>query len=313
MSTGLTAAVCCLLASLAACTSLDLPPALDADEDGGYGAVEATEAGADSNDSVGDDTDDDQSAPPSPPSVRVDSGLIRRDAGKQTPDSDAGTPGKPAPNVDAGTPDAASSSTPDAGKQTPSPTPDAGTAPPAVTPPVVQDAGVSPPVTPDPGPTQPPVTVTSVVPGSAIKAQCSSYVLANGSMCGGYFCGVTQAQLAAEMPADNLCGSNAAASTCNNTLFKTVANCARDVRSANAVATNAEMRPKIQECVFKDSELQAKTPLACLSCYLDAAECLNDSCLVECLTGDSKGCDTCRVKNGCHTKALLCAKLPNPF
>jgi hypothetical protein len=250
--------------------------------------------GSSDEDDSDDSTDDDDTVTPV---ANADTGApVVKDAGK------------PPTN----TPPSQSS---DAGTQTPPTT----QAPPNTQTPPVSEGGGSAPVeaTPDPEPDTaeppPPPAMMSVVPGSATKAKCTSYTKVSGTMCGGYFCGVTQEQIAAEMPADTLCGENAIQGACDNKLPTAVAKCAREVKSANALASNAQNRPKVQDCVFKDADLKENTPLPCMSCFLDAAECAGDNCLVECLAGDSKNCDACRAKNKCDLKVFTCAKLISPF
>ena len=46
---------------------------------------------------------------------------------------------------------------------------------------------------------------------------------------------------------------------------------------------------------------------------LDAAQCASDNCLTQCLSGDSSGCDTCRMNNNCNQPVPTCAGFPSPF
>lgn len=304
MRLGLTTVAFCLCAATSACTSLDIPAGPDDEKvDNGDPASVGRDAGKTGRDDAGAMEDDEpldggavpsDSNPTTGPGGATDSGRVDKDAGKQAPGADGGTTSPPTQPKDAGKAPASS----------PTPKPDAGTGTSAT------DAGGAPPVTSNPAPQTPPVTVMSVVPGSATKAQCSSY--GKGTTCNGYYCGVTLANLMTEMPADTLCGSGAASIVCDNALSLAVTRCARSTKSANPNATNAELRPLVKQCVLRDTAYQT-TPDACLSCFVDQSECDNDRCLIDCLAGDSKGCDTCRVRNGCHTKAILCAKLPNPF
>jgi hypothetical protein len=158
----------------------------------------------------------------------------------------------------------------------------------------------------------PPAPGTSAISGSATRAQCTSYRGTSYPFCGGYFCGVTEEQIAAALPAQTPCGSSAATLACDNTLQSTVARCAREARSSDVLASTPELRPLIESCALKNGALSA-TPAACLSCYVRASECDADHCLLECLTGDSRNCEACRAKNSCNTAALTCAGLPNPF
>jgi hypothetical protein len=304
MRLGLTKLALLSCATSIACTSLDIPAGPDEVKvDNGDPTSVGQDAGKNGRDDAGAPEDGElldggpvpsDSNPTTGPVAATDSGRADRDASKPAVGTDAGTTAPPTQVKDAGkVPVSPPTTKPDAGSGT-----------------TETDAGSAPPVTNNPGPTAPPVTMMSVVPGSAIKGQCSSY--GTGASCNGYYCGVTMANLVAEMPADTLCGSGAASIACDNALFLAVSRCSRSTKSANVLATNEELRPLIKQCLLRDTAYQT-TPDACLSCYLEQTECSNDKCLVDCLNGDSKGCDACRVKNGCHTKATLCAKLPNPF
>ena len=78
-------------------------------------------------------------------------------------------------------------------------------------------------------------------------------------------------------------------------------------------ASNYSLRPMIQDCVYKDATIKAKVPPACLSCFIDAAVCAGDNCLLQCLSGDSPTCDSCRKQNDCEQPVFSCGGLPSPF
>jgi len=151
---------------------------------------------------------------------------------------------------------------------------------------------------------------TSTIAGSATKAKCSSYGEPKNGMCGSYYCGVTQEQIMSELPADTLCPDPVR--VCDGGLVKAVGDCARSTKAANLTATNAQLKPKVQACVQKNPEF-ADLQVECIGCFLDVALCAGDKCLLECLVGDSAGCDSCRMKNNCEKPVFSCAKLPSPF
>lgn len=151
---------------------------------------------------------------------------------------------------------------------------------------------------------------TSTIAGSATKNKCSSYGAAKSGMCGSYYCGVTEAQIMSELPADTLCPDPTR--ICDATLVKVVGDCARNTKALNLGLANAQLKPKVEACVLKNPTF-ADLSTSCIGCFLDVALCAGDKCLLECLTGDSAGCDSCRAKNNCDKPVFSCAKLPNPF
>ena len=169
------------------------------------------------------------------------------------------------------------------------------------------DAGKSDAGATDPGDGEP---MMSTIEGTATASKCSSYGAAKGGMCGSYYCGVTLDQIKAELPADTLCPEPE--QVCDGGLVKAVGNCARTTKAANLTANNAKLKPLVAECVKKVPEF-AQLADACLGCFLDVALCAGDKCLLECLAGDSAGCDSCRKRNNCEEPVFSCAKIPNPF
>lgn len=216
-------------------------------------------------------------------SVAVDTDDVLDD--ECMPTKDAGT------SSDAGKSDAGLVVTRDAGGATPKP--DAGgTAP-------KPDAGGG-TTTPKP----------STIAGTAVKSKCSSVAKPANNMCGSYYCGVDRSAIEAELSSDSLCADVGA--VCDGRLVSVVASCARSTLIANLGQTFEAIRPKVQECVYKDAEFKELVPETCLGCFLDAAVCAGNKCLAECLA-DGPGCDVCRQKNNCDQAVFSCAKLPNPF
>jgi hypothetical protein len=249
------------------------------------------DAGSDDDDSASDDDDDDESTTPvkdAGASAVKDSGkAAAKDAGSSNPTTgeDASTGGEGVVPTDPTTP---------------------------TDPTMPTD-----PTTPT-DPTEPTEPMMSVVAGSAPKNKCAANSKASGTMCGGYYCGVTQAQIEAEMPADTLCGASASEGACNNKLPQKVGDCSVEAISANPlVAINMDfdsIRPAVRTCVNKDAELKEKTPSVCLDCFLDAAVCAGKNCLDKCISdANDKGCLDCRTKFKCDTAVFDCAKLISPL
>lgn len=159
-------------------------------------------------------------------------------------------------------------------------------------------------------------TMTSNITGSATRAKCSSYGEPSGGMCAGYFCGVTEADIAAalESKPSTVCPAATGESVCSGDLTTYVGDCARTEKLRNLLLSDEELRPKVQECVYKkDEALRKDTPPACISCFLDAAQCASANCLDACIGGNNAPCDACRQEHNCNEPVMKCAELPSPF
>jgi hypothetical protein len=157
---------------------------------------------------------------------------------------------------------------------------------------------------PEPEPDLPPVA------GTSGPAGCYSYTAPSDGMCGGHYCGITEEQLRAEMPDDSVCGDPEFA--CSGNLVSVSGACARQVKGNMPFASNDALRPAIVSCVNEDAEIAERVPSACLTCFLDALDCVSQACLVECLNGDSPQCDRCAQNAGCFDPVFTCGGLPNP-
>jgi hypothetical protein len=184
---------------------------------------------------------------------------------------------------------------------------------------VMRDAGITTPKPDAGGGTTAPkpdagggttVPKPSTIAGSALKSKCSSVAKPASNMCGSYYCGVDQGAIEAELSSDSLCANVEA--VCEGRLVSVVASCARSTLIANLGQSFEAIRPKVQECVYKDAQFKQLVTESCLGCFLDAAVCAGNKCLAECLA-DGPGCDACRQKNNCDQAVFSCAKLPNPF
>ena len=143
---------------------------------------------------------------------------------------------------------------------------------------------------------------------------CSSYTALTDDSCYGYYCGVSEEMLAAELSASRKCQLPADL-LCAGTLSQKVAACARQVISnpLNIGNSDDQIRSKIQDCVYGEQALKDVTSEECLSCYLDGAMCAKANCTGPCLGGDSASCDACREDNNCNQPVAGCAGLPTPF
>jgi len=155
--------------------------------------------------------------------------------------------------------------------------------------------------------------VTTAVSGTATKAACLSYSEGepDSGMCNGYYCGVTEAQIAQSIPANPVCGLSAG-DLCKGTLTDAVAGCTRQVVVAHLGEPIEPLRPLIHDCVFEDAAIKAKVNEGCLGCFLNVAICAASNCLVECLA-DSPNCDSCRRKANCEQPVFGCGGLPDPL
>lgn len=147
--------------------------------------------------------------------------------------------------------------------------------------------------------------------GSAARP-CQSYTKAADGQCGGWLCEETETTLNAKVDATAKCGGDNAL-LCSNVVVEKVGKCARQIKSAMFTATNEELRPMIQTCVYEDTAIKEAVPVDCLNCTIDAAACAADNCLTACLAGDSVACDECRLKNNCDQTVFSCGGIPSPF
>lgn len=141
---------------------------------------------------------------------------------------------------------------------------------------------------------------------------CNSYTEQTDTQCGSYYCGVDLAMLTDAIAPGAKCGDDPAY-VCKATLPLVVGACARKIKSANPLSSPKDLRPQVRDCAYEDAEVKEKVSDECLGCYLDSAECAGEKCLVECLAGDSPGCDACRLTNNCTQPVFGCNGLPNPL
>jgi hypothetical protein len=158
-----------------------------------------------------------------------------------------------------------------------------------------------------PDPDAPPVA------GTADAAGCNSFTPAEDGMCGSFFCGVSEASLAAEVSSSAVCSNTEF--FCSGNLVTVAGDCARRVKSGMPLASNESLRPAIRDCVYADAAIQENVSEDCLECYLVSFDCGGqvDTCLIECLNGNSAECDQCMRDNGCLDPVFTCSGLPSPF
>lgn len=148
--------------------------------------------------------------------------------------------------------------------------------------------------------------------GSAAANSCSYFSKpdAGANTCTGYYCGVTEAKIAAAMPANSVCGDPHG--TCTGELTDKLSTCTRNVVIANLGQPGASLRGKIEDCMYADAVTKANVKPACLGCFIDSAICIVDNCLMEC-SSEGPGCDTCRKEKKCVQGVFSCAGLPSPL
>ncbi|MET0343695.1 MAG: hypothetical protein ABW252_21965 [Polyangiales bacterium] len=154
---------------------------------------------------------------------------------------------------------------------------------------------------------------TSPLSGTQAASQCMSYTQASADAgtCAGYYCGVTEAEIAAALPADSLCPH--AAELCSGTISGAVRKCTTTIVIANLGQPVEPLVPQIRECIAQDPDLKAAgIGAACLDCYVPAATCAAANCLLDCVT-PTPACDACRAKNKCDVPVFGCANTPSPF
>lgn len=153
---------------------------------------------------------------------------------------------------------------------------------------------------------------SSELEGTVQSANCQSFTEMSGDKCQGWYCGVTEAQLEAAVNPKARCGGDVGL-LCRGTVTTKVGECAREEKLADPAATNDVLRPRVRECAYEDDEIKEKVPEDCLDCIIEVAACAADNCLGACLTGDSTGCDTCRINNNCDPEVFRCGQIPSPF
>ncbi|MET0344062.1 MAG: hypothetical protein ABW252_23815 [Polyangiales bacterium] len=146
--------------------------------------------------------------------------------------------------------------------------------------------------------------------GSAAANSCSYFSKPGGDKCNGYYCGVSEAQIASALPADSVCGN--ATDACTGSLTDKLTECTRNIVIANLGTPGAQLKSKIEECMWADANTKANVKPACLGCFVDSAICIVDNCLIEC-SSEGAGCDTCRKEKNCVQGTFACAGLPDPL
>jgi hypothetical protein len=141
---------------------------------------------------------------------------------------------------------------------------------------------------------------------------CHSYSAVDGDMCQGWYCGVTEKQLADAIDPKAKCGGNVPF-LCSGKVTTKVGECARKEKLAHLDKTDEELKPIVRDCVYEDQEIKDAVPENCLDCTLDVAACAAEHCISQCLGGDSEGCDNCRLQNKCDQSVFACGELPPPI
>lgn len=142
---------------------------------------------------------------------------------------------------------------------------------------------------------------------------CQTYTAASGGKCYGLYCGLTQSQLASKLSFFAAC-NQPSAFTCGGALPRAAGPCARNVKTANILDSNEQLRPKINACIAQNPAVAAARPSStCTNCYTSYQLCITDRCLIECLAQDGPDCDACQRRSGCLPTLYSCTGLPNPL
>jgi len=149
------------------------------------------------------------------------------------------------------------------------------------------------------------------IAGSTIAAGCAADTPRSGEMCGGYYCGVSEATLRAAIDPASTCGGSITYA-CDGAIVRIIGACTRSAKSQMPTAPEPELRTAILECANQDEDVQQIAP-DCISCFVDVAVCASNECLAACLAGDSPGCDACQREKKCQQPVFACSGLPNPL
>lgn len=127
-----------------------------------------------------------------------------------------------------------------------------------------------------------------------------------------FYCYQTKETLLSEATQGGACANAIdTAVQCEGTSVRTVSQCAR-TRAGKFAEGGAELfRTAVTDCARDDEALKDFSD-ACLACNVESSVCAAQKCLLECVTGDTPGCDKCREDNGCTPDFYACAGLPDP-
>jgi hypothetical protein len=131
----------------------------------------------------------------------------------------------------------------------------------------------------------------------------------SGGQCGAYYCGASTTRFNAVFDPAGTCGPNAMFN-CNGGLFWIGFECT----FGNVQATNPQTAA--MECARSQTTVPSSISNACLTCFLNEAQCCrsNANCLAACTNGrGTSACDNARRASGCLNTLFSCAGLPNPL
>jgi hypothetical protein len=157
--------------------------------------------------------------------------------------------------------------------------------------------------------------VESQIDGTAESAMCGSASPRTASTCYGYYCGVSEEMVAAELSPTRKC-QLPADMLCAGTVSQKVTECAPPIVQAAVFNGDSDetIRTKIQACIYEDQAIKAVASEECISCYVEGAMCSKEHCTFQCVQNPtSSGCDACRMQNNCNQPVPGCAQLPDPF
>ena len=138
---------------------------------------------------------------------------------------------------------------------------------------------------------------------------CLSYTMPMGDKCSGFYCNVTVPDIMSHFPLTGKCTAFSAAQICTGALPTHTGECAQEQSGASE-----GNRATMLSCIKGKGDYAAATD-DCLNCFVNAAICASDNCLLDCLINGtaSEPCETCRNANNCNKPVPACAGLPNPF
>jgi hypothetical protein len=144
------------------------------------------------------------------------------------------------------------------------------------------------------------------VEGSGTDCSSTSDTRKEGG-CYGFFCGTNSNSLKAALSDDSVCSTTPEVwLICDGLGAREASRCAREH------ALDDDPREGMRMCL-RDNDALDPFSDACLSCFLDSADCAREHCLTECLAGDNAKCDSCRETNKCTPDYYNCSGLANPM
>ncbi len=148
------------------------------------------------------------------------------------------------------------------------------------------------------------------IAGSLVRANCGSATPRKGDHCGGFYCGVTEGDLARELNTD----CTTPQILCEPEVTKAGFACTEDVVVSDPFASDEKIQEAIFDCLVKKRPEVADTPVVCQACSLPMLRCTIANCVAQCSAGAmSPACDKCRIDSGCSAALYACTGQPSPL